>query len=75
MRSLVVPLVACLTLGLAPFSPEPHIVGKLRWVLGGGSGMAPMDLFDLALHGAPWVWLLWSVGVMLRKGQGRVRGE
>ncbi|NCQ36284.1 hypothetical protein GW813_14655 [bacterium] len=53
------PLVfACLTLGLAPFLPAPHIVGKLRWVLGGGHGMGPMDVFDFLLHGFPWFLLL-----------------
>lgn len=54
---LTPPLVGCLTLGLAPFAPEPHIVGKLRWVLGGAHGMSAMDWLDLAMHGAPWVWL------------------
>lgn len=53
----VTPLIASLTLGLAPFAPEPHLVGKIRWVLGGAEGMAAMDWFDLAMHGAPWVWL------------------
>jgi len=59
--SLALPLLAALTLGLAPFTPEPHLVGKLRWVLGGGAGMGPMDVFDLVLHGAPWVWLAWAL--------------
>jgi hypothetical protein len=36
-------------------------VGKIRWVMGGAEGMTPMDGFDLALHGAPWVWLLLAV--------------
>ncbi len=53
----LVPLVASLTLGLAPFSPEPHLLGKLRWVLGGADGMGLVDWGDLGLHGAPWVWL------------------
>lgn len=48
-------IVACLTLGLAPFAPEPHVVGKVRWVLGGAQGMGAMDWFDLVMHGAPWV--------------------
>lgn len=52
------PLLACLTLGLAPFVPEPHLVEKVRWVLSGGAGMKPIDVFDLLLHGAPWVWLV-----------------
>lgn len=55
---LTAPLVASLTLGLAPFSPEPHILGKLRWVAGGAVGMEAADWFDLFMHGAPWLWLL-----------------
>ena len=51
-------LFACLTLGLAPFTPEPHIWGKLRWLAGGAVGMQPMDWFDLVLHGFPWLLLL-----------------
>jgi hypothetical protein len=46
-------LIACLTLGLAPFSPEPHIWGKLKWVMGGAIGMQPMDWFDLFLPNKP----------------------
>jgi hypothetical protein len=64
-QALGLPLLLCLTLGLAPFWPEPHIVGKLRWVAGGAVGMAPMDWFDLALHGFPWLLL---VGVALWRG-------
>ncbi len=51
-------LMFCLTLGLAPFTPEPHLIGKLRWVLGGAVGMQPMDWFDLLMHGFPWLLLL-----------------
>ena len=51
-------LIACLTLGLAPFVPEPHLLGKLRWVAGGAIGMKPLDWFDLAYHGFPFVLLL-----------------
>ena len=54
-------LIASLTLGLAPFSPEPHLWGKLKWVYGGAIGMAPMDWFDLLLHGTPWLLLLLSL--------------
>ncbi|TNE85619.1 MAG: hypothetical protein EP330_25120 [Deltaproteobacteria bacterium] len=50
-----------LTLGLAPFFPEPHVVGKIRWVAGGAVGMGLMDWFDLLFHGAPWLWLAGSV--------------
>ena len=51
-------LLACAFLGLAPFVPEPHILGKLRWVAGGAIGMQPLDWFDLAWHGLPWILLL-----------------
>ena len=51
-------IMACLFLGLAPFFPEPHLLGKLRWVAGGAIGMQPMDWFDLAWHGLPWLLLL-----------------
>lgn len=50
--------VLCLTLGLAPFVPEPHLVGKIRWVAGGGVGMQLIDVFDLVWHGFPFVWWL-----------------
>ena len=51
-------ILLCLTLGLAPFFPEPHIWGKLRWVAGGAKGMAGMDWFDLLFHGLPWILLI-----------------
>ncbi|MCC6463281.1 MAG: hypothetical protein IT260_22620 [Saprospiraceae bacterium] len=51
-------LFGCLTLGLAPFLPEPHLLGKLRWVAGGAIGMKPMDWLDLLMHGLPWLLLL-----------------
>lgn len=28
-------ILLSLTLGLAPFVPEPHIFGKVKWILGG----------------------------------------
>lgn len=51
-------ILACLLLGLAPFYPEPHLFGKLRWLAGGAKGMGMMDWFDLVWHGWPWVLLL-----------------
>lgn len=61
MQRLTTPLIASLTLGLAPFFPEPHIVGKIRWIAGGGAGMGAMDWFDTAMHGLPWLWLGWTL--------------
>ena len=56
-KQIFIALIACLTLGLAPFG-DPHILGKIKWVRGGAIGMKPMDWFDLFLHGLPWVYLL-----------------
>ena len=58
-------LIASLTLGLAPFTP-PHIVGKLKWILGGSAfsgehAMQFKDWFDVLLHGSPWVFLVISI--------------
>jgi hypothetical protein len=50
-------IVLCLTLGLAPFSPEPHLWEKLK-MLGMGGLAQPIDVFDLLLHGTPWLLLL-----------------
>ncbi|MCF6290249.1 MAG: RND transporter [Desulfobacterales bacterium] len=49
-------IIACLTLGLAPFSP-PHIWEKLQ-MLARGNLVRPIDWFDLLLHGTPWVLLI-----------------
>lgn len=60
-------LLFCVVPGLLPFSAEPHIVGKVRWVMGGAVGMQPMDYFDLVLHGSPFVYLVYVLVKMLRE--------
>lgn len=45
-------LLPAVLLGLAPFSPEPHLVEKLR-MLSQGMLHRPIDIFDLLLHGTP----------------------
>ncbi len=50
-------ILAALTLGLAPFFPEPHIWEKLRMLVA-GTLVRPIDIFDLLLHAAPWLLLL-----------------
>lgn len=50
-------ILAALTLGLAPFLPEPHIWEKLK-MLAAGDLVEPIDWFDLALHAAPWLLLI-----------------
>lgn len=59
-------LIASLTLGFAPFFPEPHVFGKVKWLLGGAVGMTPMDWFDLVMHGSPFVLLAISLILKLR---------
>ena len=51
-------VLLCLMLGLAPFFPEPHIWGKLKWIAGGANGMQLQDWFDVLLHGFPWLLLI-----------------
>ncbi len=53
---MVVLIILCVLLGLAPFVPEPHLVEKIR-MLGQGNLGKPMDIFDLLYHGAPFVLL------------------
>lgn len=60
-------ILLCLTLGLAPFFPEPHIWGKLKWIAGGAVGMAPKDYFDVLLHGSPFLLLIRRVFVAFQK--------
>ena len=49
-------VIVCLTLGLAPFAPEPHVWEKLK-MLANGELRKAIDIFDLLLHGTPWVLL------------------
>ena len=45
-------IAAALLLGLAPFTPEPHLWEKLK-LLFAGDLQRPIDIFDLFLHGTP----------------------
>ena len=49
-------IVACLTVGLAPFTP-PHIWEKLQ-MLSQGHLVRPIDWLDLVFHAIPWLLLL-----------------
>ena len=57
-------IALCLTLGLAPFQPEPHLVEKLR-MLFNGTLVEALDIFDLLLHAFPWVLLFIKLGLQL----------
>jgi ABC-type uncharacterized transport system permease subunit len=47
-------IIACLTLGLAPFVPEPHIWEKLKMLVA-GTLVKPIDIFDFLLHATPFI--------------------
>lgn len=49
-------VLAALTLGLAPFVPEPHIWEKLKMLMA-GTLSRPIDILDLLMHAAPFVLL------------------
>jgi len=44
-------IIGSLTLGLAPFVPEPHLIEKIRMLLQ-GTLSRPLDIFDLLMHAA-----------------------
>jgi hypothetical protein len=47
-------LIAGGLLALAPFTPEPHLIEKLRMLLEGRL-VKPIDIFDLIMHASPLV--------------------
>ena len=53
---LTILILAALTLGLAPFVPEPHIWEKLKMLVAGDL-VKPVDIFDFLMHAAPFVLL------------------
>ena len=59
-------LVLCLTLGLAPFAPEPHVWEKIKMLLA-GTLTKSVDIFDLVMHGLPFVLLLLKLFLSLRQ--------
>lgn len=68
---LVPLLIIALLLGLAPFTPQPHLVEKLH-MLFDGNLTRPIDIFDLFLHGTPVMILLLKLGrEFKRRGQNR----
>ncbi len=60
-ENTIIFLLLSLTLGLAPFTPEPHLWGKIKWILGGANGMTLLDYFDFIFHGLPWILLITSI--------------
>lgn len=59
-------IVGSLTLGLAPFQPEPHLIEKLT-MLAEGRLHRPVDVFDLCMHGAfPLLLIVKSIVAVMR---------
>lgn len=56
-------ILFALTLGLAPFFPEPHLWEKLK-MLAAGTLNRPIDIFDLIMHATPFVLLALKLGRM-----------
>lgn len=50
-------ILVCLTLGLAPFVPMPHVVEKLGMLVSGELTRL-IDIGDLLFHGVPWLVLI-----------------
>lgn len=61
---LTTALIISLTLGLAPFTPMPHVMEKIAWLFN-GTPFKLIDWFDLVMHGSPWIWLGWEVFVKI----------
>jgi len=52
----VVVVLLCITLGLAPYTPQPHIIEKLI-LLTNGELNSPVDIFDFLMHLSPFILL------------------
>ena len=59
-------LVAAIFVGLAPFTPEPHIIEKIR-LLGEGRLTRPIDIFDLLFHLFPSILLIAKFSYRLKR--------
>lgn len=65
-------VVLALWMAVAPITPEPHLIEKLR-MLGQGTLSRPLDIFDLFIHTMPLVLLalrLWRRVKATRAGAG-----
>ena len=66
-RSWAMMGIMVVMLSLAPFVPEPHLFGKIKWIAGGAVGMQMMDWFDFLFHGGPIFVYLIATGYMFSK--------
>ena len=59
-------ILFCLTLGLAPFLPIPHVWEKLK-IFSSGPLVRQIDWFDLIIHAAPWILLLIKIVLTMKE--------
>jgi hypothetical protein len=58
-------LLLAVWMAIAPITPEPHLVEKLRLLVHGALGR-PLDIFDLVMHAAPLLLVALKLGRQLR---------
>jgi len=61
-------IIFVLLLGLAPLKPEPHVIEKISMLLS-GSLNKPIDIFDLFLHGTPWILFILKLSTLFTMKQ------
>lgn len=54
-------IILSLTLGLAPFTPEPHLIEKIKMLVSDNLNK-PLDIFDLIMHASPIALLVMKIG-------------
>ena len=54
-------VILSLTLGLAPFTPVPHLIEKIGMLISGNLNK-PIDIFDLIMHASPIALLVMKMG-------------
>jgi hypothetical protein len=62
----VVVILLCTTLGLAPYTPQPHVIEKLI-LLTNGQLSNPVDIFDFLMHLSPFILLTLKIILNLKK--------
>ena len=54
-------VILSLTLGIAPFTPVPHLIEKIVMLVSGNLNK-PIDIFDLIMHASPIALLVMKMG-------------
>lgn len=60
-------LLPAVWMAIAPITPEPHLVEKLR-LLFHGALVRPLDIFDLVMHATPLLLVALKLWRQLRAG-------